>query len=87
MLGLKIIATGLSMMVVTVVIHALFMVGGAIRAMGSRERLTGGIRTFGSIPGAHVGLRTRERSGRGADALGDILPIHHLAVNVYIFFR
>ena len=33
MLGFKIIATGLAMMVVTLVIHALFMVGGAIRAM------------------------------------------------------
>ena len=29
MLGLKIIATGLGMMVLTIIIHALFMVGGA----------------------------------------------------------
>lgn len=39
MLGLKIIATGLSMMVVTVVIHALFMVGGAKMARWRRSHL------------------------------------------------
>ena len=37
MLGLKIIATGLGMMVVTVVIHALFMVGGAKMARWRRS--------------------------------------------------
>ena len=39
MLGLKIIATGLSMMVVTVVIHALFMVGGAKMARWRRSHI------------------------------------------------
>jgi hypothetical protein len=33
MLGLKIVATGLGMMVLTIIIHALFMVGGAKMAL------------------------------------------------------
>lgn len=37
MLGLKIIATGIGMMVLTVIIHALFMVGGARMARWHRS--------------------------------------------------
>jgi hypothetical protein len=39
MMGFKIIATGLAMMVVTVVIHALFMVGGVKMARWRRSHL------------------------------------------------
>ena len=39
MLGFKIIATGIGMMVLTVVIHALFMVGGARMAKWRRSHL------------------------------------------------
>jgi len=39
MLGLKIIATGLGMMVLTVIIHALFMVGGAKMAKWRRSHM------------------------------------------------
>jgi len=39
MLGLKIIATGMGMMVLTVIIHALFMVGGAKMAKWRRSHL------------------------------------------------
>jgi Ion channel len=39
MLGLKIIATGMGMMVLTVIIHALFMVGGAKIARWRRAHL------------------------------------------------
>ena len=39
MLGLKIIVTGLGMMVLTVLIHALFMVGGARMAKWRRSHL------------------------------------------------
>jgi hypothetical protein len=38
MLGLKMIATGLGMMVLTIIIHALFMVGGAKVAKWRRSR-------------------------------------------------
>jgi hypothetical protein len=59
----------------------------ALLGMGSRERLAGSVRAFGSITGAHGGLRTRESSGRGADALGDPLPIHHLARKTKIVIK
>ena len=39
MLGLKLVATGIGMMVLTVIIHALFMVGGARMAKWRRDRL------------------------------------------------
>lgn len=39
MLGFKIIATGIGMMVLTVIIHALFMVGGARMARWRRNHL------------------------------------------------
>jgi hypothetical protein len=43
MLGLKIVATGLGMMVLTVIIHAMFMVGGAkiVRWRRSRHDISG----------------------------------------------
>ena len=39
MLGLKLVATGIGMMVLTVIIHALFMVGAARMAKWRRDRL------------------------------------------------
>jgi hypothetical protein len=53
----------------------------------TRERLKGSVRAFGSITGAHGGLRTRESGGRGADALGDTIPIHHLARKTKIVIK
>ena len=52
MLGLKIIATGLGMMVLTVIIHALFMVGGAKMARWRRSHI--GIATTETMKAALI---------------------------------